>query len=151
MKRLFRLARQKTKQVLGRSKTPEGGLQEQGCPCGGRHYPSDDACRWCKCHDPRNAHHGASLAWGLMQAMKTPPAEDSILTEYLYDSGKAQGFGSYGPHLQRMADQEKRARWHDWNSCQDPEACVVHGDPEYRRMRAKLAELDPGEDWDSDL
>jgi len=27
------------------------------CPCGGRHYPSADACRWCKCHDPLLRYH----------------------------------------------------------------------------------------------
>lgn len=41
----------------------------RGCPCGGRHYPEDDACRWCRCHDPRNVHHTAE-ARGIMQMIK---------------------------------------------------------------------------------
>jgi hypothetical protein len=41
----------------------------RGCPCGGRHYPEDDACRWCRCHDPRNVHHTAE-ARGIMQVIK---------------------------------------------------------------------------------
>lgn len=42
----------------------------RGCPCGGRHYPEPDACRWCRCHDPRSVHHTAE-ARGIMQ-MITP-------------------------------------------------------------------------------
>lgn len=44
------------------------------CPCGGRHYPSADACRWCRCHDPRNVHHTEG-ARGIMQVIK-PLIED---------------------------------------------------------------------------
>jgi hypothetical protein len=40
------------------------------CPCGGRHYPEPDACRWCRCHDLRNVHHTAP-ARGIMQVI--PP------------------------------------------------------------------------------
>lgn len=100
-----------------------------------------------------------------MQVMKPPPGRipESPLDEAwrerqaspwvqytrtdLHGSGKAQGFGSYGPHLQRMVDQEKKARWHDWNSCPDRDSCAVHGDPGYRRMRARLEELDPDGEW----
>lgn len=39
------------------------------CPCGGRHYPEADACRWCRCHDPRNKHHAAPSV-GIMQVIK---------------------------------------------------------------------------------
>lgn len=39
------------------------------CPCGGRHYPEPDACRWCRCHDPRSKHHAAPSV-GIMQVIK---------------------------------------------------------------------------------
>ena len=42
-----------------------------GCPCGGRHFPEPDACRWCRCHDPRSVHHGAP-AVGIMQVIQPP-------------------------------------------------------------------------------
>jgi hypothetical protein len=41
----------------------------RGCPCGGRHFPEPDACRWCSCHDPRSVHHMAG-ARGIMQVIK---------------------------------------------------------------------------------
>jgi hypothetical protein len=44
------------------------------CPCGGRHYPSAGACRWCRCHDSRNVHHTEG-ARGIMQTIK-PLTED---------------------------------------------------------------------------
>jgi len=40
------------------------------CPCGGRHFPSADSCRWCRCHDPRNEHHTEG-ARGIMQVIKS--------------------------------------------------------------------------------
>jgi len=34
------------------------------CPCGGKHFPADDSCRWCECHDPRSEHHGMGALGG---------------------------------------------------------------------------------------
>lgn len=45
------------------------------CPCAGRHYPSSDACRWCRCHDLQNVHHTEG-ARTIMQVMK-PLADDA--------------------------------------------------------------------------
>ena len=45
------------------------------CPCGGRHYPEPDACRWCRCHDLRNVHHTAP-ARGIMQVIPPDLAAD---------------------------------------------------------------------------
>lgn len=41
-----------------RAQREQQGASSPGhCPCSGRHYPSADACRWCRCHDPLNVHH----------------------------------------------------------------------------------------------
>jgi hypothetical protein len=50
------------------------------CPCGGRHFPSADACCWCRCHDPRGVHH-REQAKGIMQVIKPPPITGPIEIE----------------------------------------------------------------------
>jgi hypothetical protein len=60
------------------------------CPCGGRHFPSADACRWCLCHDPSRVNHLSQEAVDrLRYDMSIPPAPTHPVAEIM-DSSPAK-------------------------------------------------------------
>lgn len=70
-----------------RAREKAAGLDPSRCPCGGRHFPSADACRWCLCHDPNRVNHLSQEAVDrLRYDMSVPPFPTHPVAEIIRSS-----------------------------------------------------------------
>jgi len=70
-----------------RAREEAAGLDPSRCPCGGRHFPSADACRWCLCHDPSRVNHLSQEAVDrLRYDMSVPPFPTHPVAEIIRNS-----------------------------------------------------------------
>lgn len=94
------------------------------CPCAGRHYPSAEACRWCRCHDPRNEHHTEG-ARGLMQVIK-PPEPSGLF-----------------PELEMLRQEDVSAKLMDVRPSDEIVCCGACGHPQHTANGGRCAFLVP--------